>query len=465
MNKKCSQEEHKENNAIGYCQECNLYMCNKCDNYHSMLFKNHNKYSLDKNINEIFTGFCQGINHNKELKYFCKEHNKLCCAVCICKIKDKENGQHSDCNVCSIDEIKDEKLSKLKENIKYLENIYLNLEKYIDDSKQMYNKILEEKEKIKTEIQKIFTKLRNEINNREDKLIEETDKIFDKLMKEDTIKTCEKLPNKIKLILDKNQKIDENIKDANKIKSFINDSINIENYVKDINNIYESIKNVNENEMKIQFNFEEKELKNILEKLYNFGKLYNKKDIIFEIESCIINDKNNLNFVIEQIKIKNNIQLNQPINLNLLYRASKDGDDCQTYHQKTNNIPDTLTILKTKNDIVFGGYTNIKIPSSYGENFKDDKAFIFSLDNKKLYFPKKGKFSKHSNDNYGPIFGSNIDHGYPIIIRGKYFFSNQNHQTCIKDCSYDNLEIDYELNKGNKNFEVSEIEFYKITFE
>ena len=69
----------------------------------------------------------------------------------------------------------------------------------------MYNKIIEEKEKIKTEIQKIFTKLRSEINNREDKLIEETDKIFDKLIKEDTIKNCEKLPNKIKLILDKNQ--------------------------------------------------------------------------------------------------------------------------------------------------------------------------------------------------------------------------------------------------------------------
>ena len=273
------------------------------------------------------------------------------------------------------------------------------------------------------------------------------------------------MPNKIKLILDKNQKLNENIKDANKMKSFVNDSINIENYVKDINNIYESIKNVNENEMKIQFHFEEKELNNILEKLDNFGKIYNKKDIFFEIESCIINDKNNLNFVIEQIKIKNNIKLNQTINLNLLYRASKDGDDCQTYHHKTNNIPDTLTIIKTKNDIIFGGYTSIKIPScNSGTNFKDDKAFIFSLDTKKLYLSKKGKFSKHSNDSYGPIFGSNEDWDYPIIINGKYFFSNKSHRTCIKDCSYDNFEIDYELNKGNKNFEVSEIEVYQITF-
>ena len=232
MSKKCSQEAHKENIALSYCQECNLYMCNKCESYHSKLFNNHNKFSLDKDTNEVFTGFCQEINHNKELKYFCKVHNKLCCVACISKIKDKENGQHNDCNVCSIDEIKDEKILKLKENINYLENIYLNLEKYISESKQIYSKITEEKDKIKKEIQKIFTKLRNEINNREDKLIEETDELFDKLMKEDAIKNCEKLPSKIKLILDKNQKIDENLKDSNKIKSFINDSISIENYVK-----------------------------------------------------------------------------------------------------------------------------------------------------------------------------------------------------------------------------------------
>ena len=78
---------------------------------------------------------------------------------------------------------------------------------------------------------------------------------------------------------------------------------------------------------------------------------------------------------------------------------------------------------------------------------------------------KKAEFSKHSNDNYGPIFGSNEDFNYPIIINGKNFFSNRNHSTCTKNCSYDNFENDYELNKGNRNFEVDEIEVYQIIFD
>ena len=90
--KKCSQIEHRESDAITYCQECHLFMCKKCENSHLILFKNHHKFSLDKDINEVFTGICKEKNHCKELKYYCKDHNQLCCGMCISKIKDEENG-------------------------------------------------------------------------------------------------------------------------------------------------------------------------------------------------------------------------------------------------------------------------------------------------------------------------------------------------------------------------------------
>ena len=61
--KKCSHEDHKENDAISFCQECNIFMCNKCDKMHSELFKNHIKYNIDKNMNDIFTGLCKEKNH------------------------------------------------------------------------------------------------------------------------------------------------------------------------------------------------------------------------------------------------------------------------------------------------------------------------------------------------------------------------------------------------------------------
>ena len=105
----CSLPEHQDSKAISYCQECKIYMCNKCDKIHSGLCLKHHKYNLEKEIKEIFTGFCKEEKHSNILEYYCKTHNILCCAACISKIKGRGNGQHTDCNVCFIEEIKEEK--------------------------------------------------------------------------------------------------------------------------------------------------------------------------------------------------------------------------------------------------------------------------------------------------------------------------------------------------------------------
>ena len=144
---KCSLDEHSKIEAIIYCQECRIFMCNKCEKNHLELFKNnHHIYQLDKNINEIFTGFCKEEFHIDKLLYFCKNHNKLCCASCITKIKDKRNGQHNDCDICLIEDIETEKRNKLKDNLKLLENLSNNLEESINELKKIFEKINEDKE-------------------------------------------------------------------------------------------------------------------------------------------------------------------------------------------------------------------------------------------------------------------------------------------------------------------------------
>ena len=104
--KKCSLTKHSEIDAIYFCQECKVNFCNKCENYHSEIFENHHLFKLDKNNKEIFTGFCKEENHFDKLSYFCKTHNQLCCAACISKIKGKGNGQHTDCDIVFIEDIK-----------------------------------------------------------------------------------------------------------------------------------------------------------------------------------------------------------------------------------------------------------------------------------------------------------------------------------------------------------------------
>ena len=84
---RCSLEQHKEVNAIKYCPECKIYMCNKCESYHSSLFNNHHPYNLNKD-EDIFTGYCKEKNHPNKLEYYCKSHNELCCANCIVKIQE-----------------------------------------------------------------------------------------------------------------------------------------------------------------------------------------------------------------------------------------------------------------------------------------------------------------------------------------------------------------------------------------
>ena len=203
---------------------------------HSDFLKdNHKIYKLENDINEIFTGFCKKENHPNKLEYYCKNHNELCCANCICKLKDKVNGQHKDCDVVSIENIKKEKKNKLVENIKSLEELENKFNETLKDLGNLFDKIEKDKEELKLEVQKIFTKIRKALNDREDKLLLDIDNIYNnKFMNEDIINKGEKLPKKIKLSLEKGKLINKEW-DNNNLNSYINDCINIENNIKIIN--------------------------------------------------------------------------------------------------------------------------------------------------------------------------------------------------------------------------------------
>ena len=70
--------------------------------------------------------------------------------------------------------------------------------------KEIFKKIEKDKEELKLEVQKIFTKIRNNINDREDKLLLDIDNLFnDKFINDDIINKGEKLPKKINSSLEK----------------------------------------------------------------------------------------------------------------------------------------------------------------------------------------------------------------------------------------------------------------------
>ena len=279
---KCSLKNHEENDAISYCQECKIYTCNKCEKLHSGLFNdNHHQCKIGNDITEIFTGLCKEKNHLNELNYFCVTHNRLCCAKCITKIKSEEDGQHTDCTVCLIKDIENEKRNKLKKIIKDLEELSINLEKSIIELKKILEEKKEKKEELKVKIQKIFTKLRNSLNDREDLLLLEVDKQYnDHFFYEDIIKKSEKLPNKVKTSLEKGKLIDEQWKNENnKINSLINDCLNIENNINEIKDINDKKEKLYSLKANFVFLPDSKGINELLSEINKFGKIELEKNI------------------------------------------------------------------------------------------------------------------------------------------------------------------------------------------
>ena len=281
---KCSAKKHSEVKALFYCVECQIYMCNKCSNHHSELYEDlHHKYELDKEEKEIFTGLCKEEKHKVELQFYCKNHNQLCCAACISKIKDKGNGQHTDCNVCIIEEIEEEKKSNLKTNIKYLEDFTNSIQSSIVELKKIYEKINKNKEEIKINISKIFTNIRNIINEREDELLLIVDNKFNELyFNEEFIKKTEKMKNNIKINLDKGKLIENKWnKKSDTLNYYINECIKIENNIKIIKTMNEHINKFNSMDIILDFTPKLDESFKIIEEIKNFGEITIQKKIMY----------------------------------------------------------------------------------------------------------------------------------------------------------------------------------------
>ena len=368
--KKCSSKKHLEIDAINYCQECKINLCNKCQNYHSELFENHHLYNINKNINEIFTGFCKEKGHNNLLRYYCKNHNKLCCGDCVAKIVGKEYGQHKDCDICLIREIKETKKTKLKENNKYLEDF--KFEYSINELEKLFDKINENKEALKMKIQNIFTKIRNILNKREDEILVEVDNQFNSFyINEDLIEKGKVLPNRIKISLEKGKSLDKDWNE-NEINYYINNCIEIENNIKDINIINKNIlKRISNKNKKIIFSPDEDGIDNILEIIYKFGEVKKNK---FTFTNCPLNISENRKYEVSGEK------------MNILTKTGIDditGTICENELANLKEHKWKIKILKSlKNNIMVGV---APIDFDINSSIYDKCGWYFYCVNSKLY--------------------------------------------------------------------------------
>ena len=147
--------------------------------------------------------------------------------------------------------------------------------------------------------------------------------------------------------------------------------------------------------------------------------------------------------------------------LELLYRASRDGFAADRFHAKCDNRARTLTLIKTTNGCVFGGYTEA-IWNKHSAYKRDDKAYLFSLVNKSrqpIRMPiKNAEYAIYCDEEYGPTFGC----GHNIHVSSN---SNVNME------SYSSLGHSYAFSlathrssflAGSFNFRTTEIEVFQL---
>jgi hypothetical protein len=161
---------------------------------------------------------------------------------------------------------------------------------------------------------------------------------------------------------------------------------------------------------------------------------------------------------------------NYSISGELIYRASSDGFEASSFHSRCNGKENTVTIIKTTSNSVFGGFTSQNWPNSYSEWSYSQDAFIYSLrrsgsfNNKKLRV-KDNAYAIYGYYENGPIFGR----GFDIFVSDKSNINNN---------SYSNLGNSYQLPEdinygydtantylaGSRNWQTVEIEVYQLTF-
>jgi hypothetical protein len=335
------------------------------------------------------------------------------------------------------------KPQKEKELILESENIQYNLKLYI--LSDIYLEI-KEKEKITNEIYVGNFSLKNLIElSKAFRVCDSLDEAFD---------TIVSIYESKKIILNKNN--DEMVmilkadlpngktEEAKLIlrKKEVKKDVLIEELVKRINLLEEKNKNL-ENEMNEFKNLFKDEIK--LKKKLKEIKFDSK---IIEVDVSFILDK-----IIKEYP-NTNIDTFQST---LLYRATRDGDNQNSFYNKVEGKRKTLSFIKTKKGIRFGCYLDIAFQKSKnGKSEKDNKSFVFSIDRKKIY---------NSRPEYDQINNGScvIDlYGKPIFVEDN-FFSNNNSFTCTKYLSsFSGFEKDYELNNYEQYFTVEELEIFQI---
>lgn len=217
-----------------------------------------------------------------------------------------------------------------------------------------------------------------------------------------------------------------------------------------LENIVEKVKEIDVLKKKVDFLYKYFDIKEFdIDSMNSFNELSTK--IFNAINSKIFKSHNEISFINQGISKSLNKSIEK---MELIFRASRDGDSSKSFHSKCNGKSNTLTIIKTSVGKRFGGFS-LGEWSSEDDYIKDEKAFLFSIDDKEFYFIKKeqSEYAIFCNKNYGPTFGKGPDFCISSNCR--------NNSSYIKQESYD-YKGKTDCLVGSQKFSAIDYEVYQI---
>jgi len=135
--------------------------------------------------------------------------------------------------------------------------------------------------------------------------------------------------------------------------------------------------------------------------------------------------------------------LNYPVDMKLIFRASEHSFSALAFHLKCDNIPDTLTIVRTEFGKTVAGFSHyIWNKPTRKDKYVDDeerKTFLLQLDLQQKLVPMQDTNLITVKPGYGPYFGGEGGNDLRIVDRCN---TNRNSQA--------NFPTSYNLDGANK---------------
>ncbi|KAJ5073796.1 pep-cterm sorting domain-containing protein [Anaeramoeba ignava] len=148
------------------------------------------------------------------------------------------------------------------------------------------------------------------------------------------------------------------------------------------------------------------------------------------------------------------------------FSAKRDGFNSQNWHKAVDGKGKTLVIIKTNQNFIFGGFTQVGFKYGNPGDINDLNAFIFSLRNDKgdripaKFTIKQPQYAIYSRLDHGPVFGNGDFYLYSDLKAG---YSNIGYNYNLPNgITYDTNEAKSYLAGSYNKWVVDELETYFI---